>query len=201
MINIRDIFSPVMFVAVVHITLGVIIFYIPDAINITALAALKSIHFPLLGGKLTTNEISGGLIIIGLAAFAGKLFFLTQTLQIILVAPQQLLLSVQFFGIIMAIRNGVYPDGYIPAKTYQGSVGFILADQCPILGMCLAHTVHVMFIHVFNLKEYYENKLLECKRELADLYRTISMYQDSKFWVELSRQKDLDISVDFEHKV
>ena len=52
-------------------------------------------------------------------------------------APQQFMLSLQFWSVLFPIFIGHYPDGYTPV----GDGGFIFVDQLPVLTLTLAPIV------------------------------------------------------------
>jgi hypothetical protein len=59
-------------------------------------------------------------------------------MRVALIAPQQILLLIQFISVSVAAWHGAYPDGYVPVPgDWQASFWFILGDQAALLVLCL----------------------------------------------------------------
>jgi hypothetical protein len=104
-----------------------------------------------------------------------------------LVAPQQLVLMIQLGGVLIAVYQGAYPDGYRPADDWWGSMWFILADQAPLIAMCLSHTIELAFGGLVNAeREYYQRELKETQKALDSCNRCWQMQREAKFWEDIA---------------
>jgi two-component sensor histidine kinase len=95
-------------------------------------------------------------------AIAARLMKMSEQMRVALVAPQQIVLLIQFIGISVAAWNGAYPDGYVPVPgNWQASFWFILGDQAALLVLCLSHTFEFVTLKAFRLPTpaQYEAKL------------------------------------------
>jgi hypothetical protein len=106
--------------------------------------------------------IAIGLIVVGVMAVAARLMKMSEQMRVALIAPQQIVLLIQFIGISVAAWNGAYPDGYVPVPgNWQASFWFILGDQAALLVLCLSHTFEFVTLKAFRLPTpaQYEAKL------------------------------------------
>jgi two-component sensor histidine kinase len=82
-----------------------------------------------------------------------------------LIAPQQILLLIQFIGVSIAAWHGAYPDGYVPVPgNWQGSFWFILGDQAALLVLCLSHTFEFITLKAFRVPTPAEYEAKQIKR-------------------------------------
>src|SRR5262245_51184063 len=82
--------------------------------------------------------IAVGLIVVGVMSVAARLLKMSEQMRVALIAPQQILLLIQFIGVSVAAWHGAYPDGYVTVPgDWQASFWFILGDQAALLVLCL----------------------------------------------------------------
>src|SRR5262249_3823662 len=58
--------------------------------------------------------IAVGIIVLGVMSVAARLLKMSEQMRVALIAPQQILLLIQFIGVSVAAWHGAYPDGYVP---------------------------------------------------------------------------------------
>jgi hypothetical protein len=115
-------------VGIAHIVCGLIVLYLPGAIEVTQLNGIYD---------LTGSARSGAylLILAGVLAIMARSFgFVT---CVVLLVPQQFLLVLQIWSISVVLATGVYPDGYAPV----GGAWFILTDQIWPWLLTISHSV------------------------------------------------------------
>jgi len=89
------------------------------------------------------GEFLGGIGIIpicfsaaSICSLAGlTLYKAKSTYQIILLSPQQMFLAIMALGAVISVSHGAYADGVIRPNL------FILADQLPIIGVFVLHSI------------------------------------------------------------
>jgi len=109
--------------------------------------------------------IAVGLIVVGVMAVAARLLKMSEAMRVTLIAPQQILLLVQFVGVGIAAWHGAYPDGYVPVPgNWQASFWFILGDQAALLVLCLSHTLEFVTLKAFRLPTLAEHEARLAKR-------------------------------------
>jgi hypothetical protein len=127
------------------------------------------------------------LIMVGALAITARMLPMKEWVSVTLIAPQQLVLLVQLFGIIVALRRGAYPDGYIPVPgDWQASFWFILADQAAWILLCLSHALDMLFSNALRLTQsQYEARLEQEHNALLEAERKIAVYEEGPKWSNL----------------
>jgi two-component sensor histidine kinase len=151
----RGLSAPVAVIGLIHIIGGIAVLCAPQAAHVSQLSGLMR----LLPQPVA---IAIGLILVGVMAVAARLMKMSEQMRVALIAPQQIVLLIQFIGISVAAWNGAYPDGYVPVPgDWQASLWFILGDQAALLVLCLSHTFEFVTLKAFRLPTpaQYETKL------------------------------------------
>jgi two-component sensor histidine kinase len=151
----RGLSAPIALIGVIHIIGGTAVLFAPRAAYVSQLSGLMM----LLPHPIT---IAIGLIVVGVMAVAARTMKMSEQMRVALIAPQQIVLLIQFIGISVAAWNGAYPDGYVPVPgNWQASLWFILGDQAALLVLCLSHTFEFVTLKAFRLPTpaQYEAKL------------------------------------------
>jgi hypothetical protein len=177
----RCLVAPIGLIGVIHVVGGLAILFTGTASMVTSLTGFGI--FP---------EAVKGLIFIavGLLAIAARALRMSKTLENFLIAPQQMVLLVQFVGIMAALYNGVYPNGHQPIPgDYLGSVMFMLSDQLPWMMLCLSHTIEWLFADslVKRIIAYYEAKIAAERATVMQAERLLVMQAETKFWEEMAK--------------
>ena len=117
-----------------HIIYGISIYISPGIALITSLSEL----WYLTGGAAWLI-----LFITGLLAVAS--YSLSNVpVRILLIVPQQTVVTIQFSSLIFTLATGHYPDGYTPKATWPAL--FILNDQLCSLFAWIAHSLEAVSI-------------------------------------------------------
>jgi two-component sensor histidine kinase len=151
----RGLSAPIALIGLIHIIGGTTVLFAPQAAYVSQLSGLMM----LLPQPIA---IAIGLIVVGVMAVAARLMKMSEQMRVALIAPQQIVLLIQFIGISIAAWNGAYPDGYVPVPgNWQASFWFILGDQAALLVLCLSHTFEFVTLKAFRLPTpaQYEAKL------------------------------------------
>jgi hypothetical protein len=178
--RVRSFFAPVGVIGLAHVVGGVAALVAPQAAQVSGLAGMTMMGSP----APFTSFI---LVTVGAMAVGSRFCPANQDATRALVAPQQLLLTVQLAGVIVAIYQGAYPDGYRPTDEWWSSMWFILADQSPLIAMCMAHTIEVAVGGLVNEeREFYQKELKDVQEALETCNRCWSMQKEFAFWRELA---------------
>lgn len=177
--RLRSFFAPVGVISVSHIVGGTAALIAPKAANVSGLAGMTVLGSP--------PEFTGFILIItGLMAIYSRVYPDDKDVVNALVAPQQAVLMVQFAGVIVAVYHGEYPDGYNPSPDWWTSMWFILADQSPLLAMCLSHTTEVALGGLVNEeREFYQAELKFAQEQLSRCNRCWQMQSEREFWEDI----------------
>jgi hypothetical protein len=179
--RLRSLFAPVAVIGMAHVVGGVAALFAAGAAHVSGLAGLT-----MLG--LWPGFTALLLIIVGLMAICSRMCPHSREWVNTLVAPQQLVLMIQLGGVMIAVYHGAYPDGYKPADDWWGSMWFILADQSPLIAMCLSHTIELALGGLVDAeREYYQRELKETQRALDSCNRCWQMQREAKFWDDLGQ--------------
>ena len=118
-------------VAAVHLFTGIALL-----IGGRALLATTPLHFTadLFGNRHVVAAVLMTAAIMAVVPFL--ILHPPRLLFVLMLAPQQILLSLHFVSVVTAIAAGQYPDGYVPA----GGAYFIFADQAWLLMVIAVHT-------------------------------------------------------------
>lgn len=137
-------------VGVVHLVAGIGVLIQPTALLVTPFASLVQITV-WLG---TPTQAAGTVMVLAgaMAIFAASRWRALNGWQAILMfLPQQLLLMLQLMSITMALVEGHYPDGYVPA----GGAWFILTDQMWAWVLAISHSLWLAVALVLHGEESY----------------------------------------------
>jgi ABC-type Na+ efflux pump permease subunit len=127
----RGLFAPVALIGLIHIIGGTAVLFAPQAAYVSQLSG----PMMLLAQPIA---IAVGLIVVGVMSVAARPLKMSEQMRVALIAPQQILLLIQFIGVSVAAWHGAYPDGYVPVPgDWQASFWFILGDQAALLVLCL----------------------------------------------------------------
>jgi hypothetical protein len=125
-----------MLVGVAHIVSGISVLVSPSVWSVTPLSAL-----PYIVSLAGYGQGMAGTILIGagLMAVIGSNLSLAmpRTTHGFLFIPQEILLLLQLWAIVMAMMAGQYPDGYLPT----GGSWFILTDQIWAFILAVTHSL------------------------------------------------------------
>jgi two-component sensor histidine kinase len=161
----RGLFAPVALIGLIHIIGGTAVLFAPHAAYVSQLSGpMMLLRQPI--------AIAVGLIVVGVMAVAARLLKMSEQTRVALIAPQQILLLIQFMGVIVAAWHGAYPDGYIPVPgNWQASFWFIIGDQAALLVLCLSHTFEFVTLKAFRVPTLaeYEAKLAKRRAETKAL--------------------------------
>jgi hypothetical protein len=171
---IGTLFAPVCLIGVIHIVMGAITIISPQAAKVSGLAGFYGVPPPV---------IAIVFILAGAIAIWAKLHSLPSRPHFLYLAPQQSVLFLQAWGVIMAMVAGQYPDGYIPADTRIGSALFILSDQSPMLLLCVSHLMEMIITPRLVDNHWYRQWRLEYMAKM-DAFRMIAVAENTKFWTE-----------------
>jgi hypothetical protein len=140
----RGLFAPVALIGLIHIIGGTAVLLAPQAAYVSQLSGpMMLLRQPI--------AIAVGLILVAIMAVAARLLKMPEQMRVALIAPQQILLLIQFIGVIVAAWHGAYPDGYVPVPgNWQASFWFILGDQAALLVLCLSHTFKFVTLKAFR---------------------------------------------------
>ena len=161
----RGLFAPVALIGLIHIIGGTAVLIAPQAAYVSQLSGpMMLLPQPI--------AIARGLIVVGVMAVAARLLKMSEQMRVALIAPQQIVLLIQFIGVSVAAWHGAYPDGYVPVPdNWQASFWFILGDQAALLVLCLSHTFEFITLKAFRLPTLaeYEAKLAKRRAETKAL--------------------------------
>lgn len=179
--RIRAFFAPVGVIAIGHIAGGTAALIAPQAAQVSGLAGMTMLGSP--------PEFTAFILLItGIMAVASRFYLYDRDVATALVIPQQLLLMVQLGGVLVAIYNGQYPDGYQPAPDWWTSMWFMLADQSPLIAMCLSHTIEIALGGLLDdERAFYQSELRHAQEALERCARRWDMQSEEKFWHDMAR--------------
>jgi two-component sensor histidine kinase len=157
----RGLFAPVALIGLIHIIGGTAVLFAPQAAYVSQLSGpMMLLPEPI--------AIAIGLIVVGVMAIAARLLKISEQMRVALIAPQQILLTIQFIGVGVAAWHGAYPDGYVPVPgNWQASFWFILGDQAALLVLCLSHTFEFVTLKAFRLPTPAEYEAKLAKKQVA----------------------------------
>lgn len=124
-------------IGIAHVVCGIAVMYAPAALFATPLAFMHQLVAIIWSPEAVVTGPT--LIAVGLAAIIGGSASMDGRWQLLLIAPQQLILGFQIISISIALATGMYPDGYRP----HGGAWFIVADQVWAWIFALVHTFEV----------------------------------------------------------
>jgi hypothetical protein len=172
----RSLFAPVSVIGAAHVFGGLAVIGAPEAAKESAMAG------PMMTG-MNAGLLAIILVSVGVAAIASRVSTMTSRARLALTIPQQAILLIQLYGVIVAIWLGGYPDGYVPVPgNWAASAWFIFGDQAALVAMCLSHTFEVVFLRAVPPEERLQ---LELNLERADhdsCKRYLSMLKETQFW-------------------
>jgi hypothetical protein len=171
---IGTLFAPVCLIGVIHIVMGVIVILSPQSAKVSGLAGFCEVPPPI---------IAAVFILAGAIAIWAKLSNLPARPHFLYLVPQQSVLLLQAWGVILAMATGQYPDGYIPADTRIASALFILSDQSPMLLLCVSHLIEMIVTPHLVDNHWYKQWRLEYMARM-DAMRLIAVAENTKFWTE-----------------
>jgi len=88
----RGLFAPVALIGLIHIIGGTAVLFAPQAAYVSQLSGpMMLLPQPI--------AIAVGLIVVGVMAVAARLLKMSEQMRVALIAPQQILLLVQFIGV------------------------------------------------------------------------------------------------------
>jgi two-component sensor histidine kinase len=154
----RGLFAPVALIGLIHIIGGTAVLFAPQAAYVSQLSGpMMLLPQPI--------AIAVGLIVVGVMALAARLLKMSEQMRVALIAPQQILLLIQFIGVSAAAWHGAYPDGYVPVPgNWRASFWFILGDQAALLVLCLSHTFEFITLKAFRVPTPAEYEAKQAKR-------------------------------------
>jgi hypothetical protein len=122
-------------VGIAHIALGIAALVEPASWRVTHLASLHDVVSYSGYGPEAAGFV---LLFAGVTAVFGATngLRLGRWLRASFFIPQEVLLLLQIWSIIVAVVTGAYPDNYIPV----GGAWFIMADQVQALILALSHS-------------------------------------------------------------
>lgn len=178
--RVRALFAPVSVIGMAHVVGGVAALAAPEAAQVSGLSGVTMLS--------ASPEVTGIMLVaVGGAAIASLFYPTRPDIRTALAVPQQIVLMVQLVGIIMAMINGAYPDGYRPSEDALAAAWFILADQSPLIAMCLSHTIEMAFGGLVNVeRERYREEVSYLKEQLSYCNKCWTMQKESKFWNEIA---------------
>jgi hypothetical protein len=172
----RSLFAPVSVIGAAHVVGGVAVIAAPESAKVSGLAG------PMMTG-IEPGALALVLVVVGVAAIASRLSTVSPRAKLLLTIPQQVILLIQFYGVVVAVWLGGYPDGYIPVPgNWAASAWFILGDQAALIAMCLSHTFEVAFLRAVSHEEHLQLELKLERDEHAACKRYLGMLKETKFW-------------------
>jgi hypothetical protein len=172
----RSLFAPVSVIGAAHVIGGVAVIAAPEAAKVSGMAG------PMMTG-MPAGLLAIILVSVGVAAVASRLSAVGKSAKLLLTIPQQAVLLIQFYGVVVAVLMGGYPDGYIPVPgNWLASAWFIIADQSALIVMCLSHTFEVVFLRAVLPEEKLQLELNLERDEHAACKRYLSMLRETQFW-------------------
>lgn len=125
---------------VLHWIWGVILLISRTPLNITAINPMIHLH-------LVSPEGAGAFYLaVSFLAFIG-LFAAPRAVSLLLLLPQQLALIVSAYGAIVSMALGTFADGTIRDRA------FLIADQSPVVIICLMHIGAVYTNYLLHRKD------------------------------------------------
>ena len=125
-------FRVTVFVGILHILWGIMLFVFPETDKITALAGLRDM-FPVRG------QLALVLITVAVFAILGVLRDQVGVFELLSGIPQQIALMISCATILRSVSSGIYPDGYQALSS-----AFIFADQLIIIMLTLGQTIAIL---------------------------------------------------------
>jgi hypothetical protein len=171
---IGTLFAPVCLIGAIHLVMGVIVLLAPQSAKVSGLAGFHGAP----PGIIACIFIATGALAIG-----AKLRSLPERPHFAFLVPQQSVLLLQAWGVILAMVAGQYPDGYVPADTHLGSALFILSDQSPMLLLCISHLME-MIITPWLMDNYWHKQWKTEYMEKMNAMRLLAVADNTKFWTE-----------------
>jgi hypothetical protein len=172
----RSLFAPVSVIGAAHVFGGIAVIGAPQAALVSAMAG------PMMTG-INPGLLAIILVTVGVLAILSRVSTASSTVKLALTVPQQTLLLIQLYGVVIAIWVGGYPDGYVPVPgNWAASAWFIFGDQAALIAMCLSHTFEVVFLRAVSPEEHLQ---LELNLERADhesCQRYLEMLKETQFW-------------------
>lgn len=156
-------FTPVALIGAAHVVVGASLLFEPSVAKTTGLLGLAFIPWPSVLASL--------LIGVGVAALVARITLRSAEVESRLIAPQQVVLFFQLFGVVRVLADGAYPDGYSPNPgDIWAARLFILGDQVPLLLLCVSHTLDWLFGREIMLTRIRWAAEVEAAREDSRLY-------------------------------
>jgi hypothetical protein len=171
---IGTLFAPVCLIGVIHLVMGTLVLLSPQSAKVSGLAGFHG---------TPPGIIALILIATGALAIGAKLRSLPERPHFALLVPQQSVLLLQAWGVILAMVAGQYPDGYVPADTHLGSALFILSDQAPMLLLCASHLMEMVITPHLVDNHWYKQWKLEYMAKM-DAMRLLALADNTRFWTE-----------------
>jgi hypothetical protein len=172
----RSLFAPVSVIGAAHVIGGAAVIAAPEAAKVSGLAG------PMMTG-VGPYPLAIILVIVGVLAIWSRMSTLSSKARLALTIPQQAVLLIQLYGVIVAIGMGGYPDGYIPVPgNWWASAWFIAGDQSALIAMCLSHSFEVIFLRAIPPEERLQLELKLEREEIKSLQRYLAMLKETQFW-------------------
>jgi hypothetical protein len=172
----RSLFAPVSVIGAAHVFGGVAVIGAPEAAKVSALAG------PMVTG-LSEGWLAVTLVSVGVAAITSRVSTVSNRTRLALTVPQQAVLLIQLYGVVVAILLGGYPDGYVPVPgNWAASAWFIFGDQAALIAMCLSHTFEVVFLRAIPHEEKLQLELSLERAEHDSCKRYLGMLRETQFW-------------------
>jgi hypothetical protein len=173
---IRSLFAPVSVIGAAHVIGGVAVIAAPEAAKVSGMAG------PMMTG-IGPYPLAIILVVVGVLAIWSRVSTLSPKAKLALTIPQQAVLLIQLYGVIVAILMGGYPDGYIPVPgNWWASAWFIAGDQAALIAMCFSHTFEVVFLRAIPPEERLQLELKLEREEIKSLQRYLRMLKETQFW-------------------
>jgi hypothetical protein len=176
----RSLFAPVAMIGVIHIIGGAAVLLAQKAVDVSQLAGIVMLigRYPILIGV--------GLIAVGIMAIVARMVDISRGVRTALIVPQQIVLLMQFIGVLIIARTGVFPDGYVPVPgDWYASLWFIASDQAALLVLCLSHTVEFLWLRAIPTFARYEAMIAEnvsLAIELREARQALSLREQTAMW-------------------
>jgi hypothetical protein len=172
----RSLFAPVSVIGAAHVFGGIAVIGAPQAALVSAMAG------PMMTG-MPAWLLALILVNVGGAAIYSRVSTVSHGVKLALTIPQQVILLIQLYGVIIAIWAGGYPDGYIPVpNNWAASAWFIFGDQAALIAMCLSHTFEVVFLKAIPHEEHLQLELKLERAEHESCRRYLGMLRETEFW-------------------
>jgi hypothetical protein len=179
----RSLFAPVSVIGAAHVFGGLAVIGAPQAALVSAMAGPMMTGIPFWLLALILVNVGG-------AAIYSRVSTVSHGVRLALTIPQQVILLIQLYGVIIAIWVGGYPDGYIPVpNNWAASAWFIFGDQAALIAMCLSHTFEVAFLRAIPPEEHLQLELKLEREEHDACRRYLGMLKETQFWEKTSWSK------------